>query len=180
MEVLSAKVNYHPNIPFGEYKKNTTKEFFEQTREVLDRAREIANNSREILERGTSNPIGVLETNEKESCETNAKLATAKYAVGGFGEMGDPAAAGFSERSSDSGISSSSMSSTQTSFRAVPLLSPKTRLKPSCDKKVGQILEKIESTNPFLNNSLGEPNSPVRSFQNVPFPSSSLVLQKKT
>lgn len=213
MDVFSnhAKVNYQPNIPVGEHKKTSTKDFLEQTREVLDRAREIANNSREILERSTG-----LEANEsssvgrsvEESCETNAKLTMVKYVVGGYNDLGvncESGNAGFSEKSSDSGVSSSSMSSanfkerkigqaTVESPKAQRLDSPKKSDKmkifsPICDSK------KVESLNPFLKNSKSRLAESSRSSErsesknqeiensnsfSSQFQNRSLIVQKKT
>lgn len=213
MDVLSShtKVNYQPNIPVNEHKKNTAKDFLEQTREVLDRAREIANNSREILER----PTPGLEPSEssksriaEESCETNAKLTMVKYVVGGYNDLGancESGNAGFSEKSSDSGVSSSSLSSANfkerkigqksgDSPKAQRLDSPKKGDKMKIFSPISDS-KKVESLNPFLKNSktrlvespkgcerlemkgqdVANPNSFSSQFQNR-----SLIVQKKT
>lgn len=187
-----SKVNYQPNIPVGESKKSSAKDFLEQTREVLDRTREIANHSREILERtGTSTTTMMTtaaaadgsETSKgrtgEETCETNAKLTMVKYVVGGYNDLGmncESGNVGFSEKSSDSGVSSSSMSSANFKDKKLGHVgnsSPKcSRLESSSPKKMdrGKIFSpsisvlsdagggggggnKSESLNPFVKNS---------------------------
>lgn len=182
MDVLSnhVKINYHPNIPVSErererereHKKSAAKDFLDQTREVLDRAREIANNSRQILEQSTNldSSDGSKSRSGEESCETNAKLTMVKYVVGGYNDLGvncESGNAGFSEKSSDSGVSSSSLSSTNFKDRKIGqmtdspknqrLESPKATDKikffnAACDNK-NKIVLNENSNNPFLNNS---------------------------
>lgn len=215
MDVLSShvKINYHPNIPVSDQqqRKNAAKDFLEQTREVLDRAREIANNSREILER--SSALDAAESSKgratvgggggggvgEESCETNAKMSIVKYVVGGYNDLGvncESGNAGFSEKSSDSGVSSSSLSSSNFKERKIgqtgespknqrldsPKGSDKTRLfGPICDMK--------ESPNPFVCGTKGRSaengkdglrkGSPTRAFP-AHFQNRSLIVQKKS
>ncbi|KAK6633926.1 hypothetical protein RUM44_004533 [Polyplax serrata] len=212
-----AKVNYQPNIPVSDHqKKNSAKEFLEQTREVLNRAREIANNSREILERsggveqGGSECAGPGRTGEDQS-ETNTKLTMVKYGTG-YNDLGlncEGGNAGFSEKSSDSGVSSSSMSSSNFKERkmgqTVPTESPKPQRQDSPRKaeKGGKVFSlvsdarKIETLNPFLKNcksrlvSDGTNKSNERSDSKTQeigspnsfssqFPNRSLIVQKKT